>query len=123
MQLDPVYSPGRQLHAVISDCSFTKSTLKDEVLFQTFSNSKLEVQRSVFEDNYSQGRGSVFRADYKSSLILVGNSTFRANVSQKGGVAYAQLFSHINFTNSVFEKNAAELGGIAFVNSNGQVSF
>jgi len=108
---------------VISDSSFTKNTLKDEVLFQTFSNSKLEVHSSVFEENYSQGRGSVFRGDYKSSLILVDNSTFRSNVSQKGGVAYAQLFSHINFTNSIFEKNAADLGGAAFVNSNGQISF
>lgn len=50
-----------------------------DAFFKVTTNSKLYVYNSLFEENFSLSRGSVFLADYEESYIYVANSNFTRN--------------------------------------------
>lgn len=72
------------------------------------TNSIIIVNNTLFEDNFSLGRGSIAFADNSGSQQYYFNCTFRNNYAIKGGVAFSHIESVASFDNCTFESNFAE---------------
>ena len=92
-----------------------------DALFKVGTNSKLYVDESLFEDNFSLSRGSIFFGDFRGTFTSVRSSTFRRNYAFTGGVFFLHFWSHIEFDNCTFLQNSAVRGGIGRVEN--QASF
>lgn len=76
---------------------------------------------SVFQENYSIGRGSIVFADYQAVYALFQNCTLYRNYAYQGGVFYIQYSSLVEAANCTLSENFAVTGGVAYVNNDGQI--
>jgi len=79
------------------------------------------VEGTLFKENYSLGRGSVYFARYTGAIAEFRNCTFENNYAFEGGVAYLSDDSETTFYNSTLYKNFAIAGGLAFIKNNGKL--
>eukprot|EP00347_Sterkiella_histriomuscorum_P014067 403362285 len=104
----------------------------DNILFQnsafqmdrSFSQiPEFKQQNALFQENFSNSRGSVIFGDFKNTLALISNSNFTSNYAYEGGIFYLWYGSQLNFTNCTFQKNYALKGGVGSVLNQGQFNF
>lgn len=86
----------------------------NESLFHVSANSHLSIEKSLFEDNFSLGRGSIIFIEQRLSRVSVSQSIFKKNYALTGGVFFAQLQGFIEVDSSVFSENFALSGGIYY---------
>jgi hypothetical protein len=63
------------------------------------TNSIVKISASIFEENFSFGRGSIAFADNFNSELNIENSLITNNYAIKGGVAYSHLEGRILISN------------------------
>lgn len=85
-----------------------------DALIATGLSSTVQVSNSVFQDNYSTGRGSIFYAENRNSSVFVSDSTFDRNYAYFGGVFFSQLDGFTSCTNCQITNNFAIQGGVLY---------
>ncbi len=115
MRLQPydMYNISQYLMVRLAQVRFLKNW-GNESLFQISANSHLVIEKSLFEDNFSCGRGSIIFIEQRLSRVSVSQSIFKKNYALTGGVFFAQLNGFIEVTSSVFTENFALTGGIYY---------
>ena len=86
-------------------------------------NSLFSVENSVFEDNFSVGRGSILFSQQLTSNSVFRNSSFENNYAMLGGVFFSSAQGSIEAYGCVFTNNFGFQGGVLYQESEGQALF
>ena len=110
-------------NVLLTNFVFRNNRNEYSTLIRVFENSYLEIDNSVFENNFSKTEGGVICGDYQKARISIKNSVFTRNSASKGGVFCNADWSYIRCDNCHIHNNFALQSAVMSSQTNGYFTF